>query len=709
VKFCSACDARLKKEDNENVCPKCGHTEKFSSNKIEEKQRKEQKKRILKKEYDQHESERHEKELQEIEKRKQLYRLAPIPDLELALTEIAKFKNKPIRNNQNKIIQEFTKSIKNGYNKIIISAPTGAGKSWVAIALSLAYKSSVILTSTKYLQKQYTDDFGEGNYFLSEVKGKNEFLCERNFKLTDCTKGYCSNCDFKPSSSDFEFKADTKGKVSEMLLNKKNEKSCSYFEQIYKGKLSSFSIYNYAAYLSQLKQEDASEDDANKGLPNKKLLVCDEMHNYEEQLANALAIELKPDLDSILLDNYSIVVDAIDVLEHIEKLLNAYAKIIGDYYECSQHTLDLLSPKHLKQHIQLCPTHTDLRISRDCNFCKNVRRYIESKSYLDCKTCIKCHRDHHRFNHENKTRLDQYKNELEFVHFGLNEYPDNYIVSKNNRGNVIIEPKNSNWMSRKLFEKFDVMVFMSATANKRLFCKETGFREDEIDFISVESDIPLENRSIEFKNVGNLTGKSKDWPWKKIISEIEQILSENNDRHGIIILTSYLQMHEIINGLDESFHKRLIPTHTIDDKHVTDEICPECSYPYKNIREALNSHRSGTILNSVIISVSSALGMGVDLPYDQSRFQIILKIPFPSLGDERMKYISESDGARYSLKTLFTLIQNCGRSIRANDDCAKTYILDSTVNNFFTQKPTVWSETPKWFKDAIKPNLTHNN
>ncbi|MFZ0515292.1 MAG: hypothetical protein WAM14_27090 [Candidatus Nitrosopolaris sp.] len=60
------------------------------------------------------------------------------------------------------------------YKYILLEAPTGFGKSPVAIATPLTLGTNYICTSTKDLQTQYARDFP----FLKVVKGKNNFICE---------------------------------------------------------------------------------------------------------------------------------------------------------------------------------------------------------------------------------------------------------------------------------------------------------------------------------------------------------------------------------------------------------------------------------------------------------------------------------------------------------------------------------------------------
>jgi ATP-dependent DNA helicase DinG len=77
------------------------------------------------------------------------------------------------RKNQTYVINEICEAFNSGYKHILLEAPTGFGKSPVAIAVAMTMGSSYICTSTKDLQTQYSRDFS----FLKVAKGVNNFRC----------------------------------------------------------------------------------------------------------------------------------------------------------------------------------------------------------------------------------------------------------------------------------------------------------------------------------------------------------------------------------------------------------------------------------------------------------------------------------------------------------------------------------------------------
>src|SRR5215467_1971088 len=78
-----------------------------------------------------------------------------------------------MRERQSHVLNEIAAAFASGYKYILLEAPTGFGKSPVALAVALTLGSSYICTSTKDLQTQYSKDFP----FLKVAKGKNNFPC----------------------------------------------------------------------------------------------------------------------------------------------------------------------------------------------------------------------------------------------------------------------------------------------------------------------------------------------------------------------------------------------------------------------------------------------------------------------------------------------------------------------------------------------------
>lgn len=144
---------------------------------------------------------------------------------------VASFQDKEPTPQQKTIMSKIEDALKKGYQKILLSAPTGTGKSWIATAVSLYFRSATILTSTVLLQDQYEGEFS----FVKTVRGKKRFLCEQSNRIFDCTQGYCKDCKFRPAPESYV--VEKRGTINETIVKQPmQERRCEYYDQIEAGK-----------------------------------------------------------------------------------------------------------------------------------------------------------------------------------------------------------------------------------------------------------------------------------------------------------------------------------------------------------------------------------------------------------------------------------------------------------------------------------------
>ena len=111
---------------------------------------------------------------------------------------------------------------------------------------------------------------------------------------------------------------------------------------------------------------------------------------------------------------------------------------------------------------------------------------------------------------------------------------------------------------------------------------------------------------------------------------------------------------------------------------------------YKKFRESAPSEAK--------ILVASGMYEGIDLPEDLGRWQVIAKIPWPSLGSPAIQHQAEKDPDWYTWETLKTTIQACGRICRTPEDYGVTYILDQSFERLMRDGHHMM---PQWFLDGI--------
>lgn len=204
------------------------------------------------------------------------------------------------------------------------------------------------------------------------------------------------------------------------------------------------------------------------------------------------------------------------------------------------------------------------------------------------------------------------------------------------------------------------------------WAERLGRDTEKTHVITAPSPFPAENRPIR---PGYIDSMSRDG-FAENIDDIVQRIRELADRHrgerGLIHCSSYDQVKAlsdlsdiaILHSVDET------PAEVIDRWEAT---CDE--YP---------------------ILISPSLKEGVDLKDDRCRWQAVVKIPWPSLGDARVRYRKDELGETgwYIDQAALKIVQAAGRGVRHEEDRCTMYILDSDFKR-------IRQHTPGWFQDAI--------
>jgi ATP-dependent DNA helicase DinG len=249
---------------------------------------------------------------------------------------------------------------------------------------------------------------------------------------------------------------------------------------------------------------------------------------------------------------------------------------------------------------------------------------------------------------------------------------------------VQLKPLDVSHYCKGVFEKCDKTLMMSATIlDSKAYCRSLGLEHDQVKFIRVESDFPLQNRPIYPLNIARLNFNSLQLQEVKvkIAMAINDIMTLHKNHKGLIHTTSYEQLNFIKANISQTNKRRLLVT---DPDIQRDEV----------IAEHVNSTKP-TVL------ISPSLHTGLDLKDDLSRFQIITKVPYPNISDRWTDAKRKTSGQWYDWQTALRLVQGYGRSVRSKEDWAKTYVLDSAFGYFVKKYKHV---LPDWFIQAIQPD-----
>jgi ATP-dependent DNA helicase DinG len=630
------------------------------------------------------------------------------------------FPHTSFRNNQDNVIRQICEAFNSDCKYVILEAPTGFGKSAIAMTVARTLGSSFVCTATKDLQTQYTYDYG----FLKVAKGKNNFQCRVKEDFMEAGKYLCTSCnsrseiecrhttcDYGPCLSDEsmegagcryrtfinDYKIDNKGRKNERIFISKEKlenyeteysnwihlknfdiprqwSPCYYFDQLFQALKASHSIFNYSIFLSLL---------ANKSMiQQRELLVLDEAHLLETEIIKFRGLSISKKRWRRYINDFKMIDYGFD--------LNGW---LGFLIDLEKTILTLLGYDSL---VKLLVMERKIKYGYDSKSkakAKNKRIVSASELFEDDESLeidIKSeNKKHFQIDKELLIDIVQDIDKLTRTINNILSNPKNWIVSEVHKENydvlrVEFKPLDASKYIRTVVEKCPKTLIMSATIlDHRTFEKNLGLDtgDDRTKFIQIQSDFPIENRpifplSVEYLNFSNLQQTDVK---TKISRAIDNIMHIHSNDKGIIHTTSYEQLNFIKENLSKMNSRRLILT---DPEIQRDEV----------IKEHIDSKKP-TVL------ISPSLHTGLDLKDNLSRFQIITKVPYPNIADKWTSEKRKINEEWYYWQTAVRLVQAYGRSIRSKDDWAKTYVLDAAFNYFVKMNVNI---LPKWFVSAIR-------
>jgi ATP-dependent DNA helicase DinG len=634
------------------------------------------------------------------------------------------------RDKQIGVLNDICSAFNSGYRYIILEAPTGFGKSPVAIAVALALGSSYICTSTKDLQTQYSNDFP----YLRVAKGKNNFRClvkddffkAGTYKCGVCGSEYINECshasvEYGPCMSNESFIEDRckyKTFLKDYRVNRKATKDedvyidnncrsyyekeyvqwlhlknlkqkqrtwmpCQYFDQLNIALASSHSIFNYSNFLALLPYK--------RTLAPRQLLVLDEGHLLETEIVKFRGLSIsKRRWKRYIQGNFNIIDYGFDDVEQwVDFLIDLESEILNFIGNDS-----MIQALDIERRVNY--NWVKGKGTNKLNLKKKKKKIISASELFDSDQEIA-----EKYQNDMLARRSTTPNtsdeiiveairDVEKLTRTINNIlsdPKNWILSEIKKENhdvvkVELKPLDISPYCRPVLEKCSKTLIMSATIlNNKTFCRNIGLVAEEVKFLQVESDFPIENRPIYPLNIAYLNFSSMQLHSIKqdIAKAVDNIMSLHKNDKGIIHTTSYEQLNFIKENISKENLRRLVLT---DPDIQRDEVIAQHS-----------NSKKPTVL------ISPSLHTGLDLRNELSRFQIITKIPYPNKGDRWTNAKREKDQEWYYWQTALKLIQACGRSIRSKDDWAKTYVLDSAFRYFVTRNMNI---LPSWFVQAIR-------
>lgn len=233
----------------------------------------------------------------------------------------APFPFKRYRKGQREALEQARAAFAAGKRFVVIEAPTGSGKSAIAVTLAREAESAYLLTAQKLLQDQYANDFPD----LALLKGRSNYPClvaPTHAAAAPCTLGRrFPECD-----------------------------DCPYFVAKDAAMGARGTLMNYAYYLAELNYSG--------GFGPRQLLILDEAHNAEAALMGFVQVTLS---------------DA--MLERValsERIPNAFDEL--DYFDFAEEVAPLLAQRGRE---------IEARLKQDNLTSHLALEFMQQKHYLD--------------------------------------------------------------------------------------------------------------------------------------------------------------------------------------------------------------------------------------------------------------------------------------------------------------------------------------
>ncbi len=249
---------------------------------------------------------------------------------------------------------------------------------------------------------------------------------------------------------------------------------------------------------------------------------------------------------------------------------------------------------------------------------------------------------------------------------------------------IVFQPLTSGrFLNRILWNRGKKVLLSSGTITPELYMQESGLNNKKFSMkdciIEVLSEFDPKKSPIYYKSVGKLTYNKKAATLPLVLREIENVIDENKAYRGIIHCFSYDNLLYVVNNIRDD----LKPLLWIQEK--------------SNRAGSLDQWIKSNLNSSVFVSVN--MSEGLNLKDDLARYQVYMKIGYPSMADKRVaKRLELNHRIWYAIQAIEDLEQSSGRATRSTEDWSKMYIFDSSFSDLYVRYNKYFKN---WFKQRL--------
>lgn len=532
-------------------------------------------------------------------------------------------------------LNAYIKGVKN----VIIEAPTGTGKSIIGLLITESINlyngnitSAYTLTPTKILQDQLDDDNKRLKLGWALLKGQNNYICLENNK---------------------SFGERACGKLAISKATKLEcAKTCEYIIKRHEAIISHNSVLSYAYWLSAMNYTYNTLGD-NAPFHPREVTVFDECHLITDTVQGLFKVEIS----NAIKDRIIKLITFYESVEADFEKKDLMIKHTENFKECFDVLFKITTTGSLKSVYDslLMTTAYIKRISdmfmdfMQTYFPKNENLWSVGQQEFD----------------KNFERFHSMFSNMRFFLMN-NKDIENIVADKdiNEDGSIVLSFRTlneSDIMNRHVHKFTNFAVWTSATLGGdkglRNWAEHNSITDYE--YCIMESDFEFNDSPISIcAPMISMSMKDKSNNMGAMMQRIMAICAMHPTERGIIH-TGNFEISRNLESRPEEISKRFIF--------------------YKNSFEKAEAiERLKESENGIIVGPS--LSEGLDLKDDLSRFSIIAKVPYPSLGDSLNKLKLERIAGWYDWQTTVTIMQQLGRHIRHKKDWGKTYLLDSSFD-----------------------------
>jgi Rad3-related DNA helicase len=289
---------------------------------------------------------------------------------------------------------------------------------------------------------------------------------------------------------------------------------------------------------------------------------------------------------------------------------------------------------------------------------------------------------------EEVARRDQFTELRSDLQWFIEEYrdpesPTTWVADQSGAGEpVTIKPMNpERYLKHTVWDRGRKFLLLSATIlNRDAFCANVGLDTDRVELVEVPHTFPVENRPLYDVTQGKMTYEHRDETIPAVAQTLVRLMQRHSSEKGLVHCHSYAIQDRLESHLQDFGVGARVRSHDREDRD------PQLG-AWKRSDDP-----------EVFLSVK--MEEALDLEGDLCRWQLLCKAPYPNTLDSRVAHrLEEGQWGWYYRATLRTVIQACGRVVRAPDDYGATYLADSSLLDLFERAR---ADTPDWFAEQVE-------